>query len=199
MNDSYMPTIEVFEAMLADKGGRADEGADFAQKAFDARLQWLQSRGVKVQRYALPSDGSALFMNSAVKSAFEAHGPDCLPMVVVHETIVSVGGYPTPTELVDAAGEFGASDPEFLGDVAVETAALGAAIAANAFESFQQTWERLRLLGVRDADLIRAVQSVTATAGIAVRDDLRTRVEQFLAFGPQGKPPKPRCSCANQE
>jgi len=57
------------------------------------RRGWmLQRRGVKVQRSVLPSDGSALFMNSAVKSASDAHGPDCLPMIVVDETIVSVGG-----------------------------------------------------------------------------------------------------------
>lgn len=89
-----------------------------------------------MERHDVSQNESALKDNSTVRSAFEAQGPECLPMVVVDEAIISVGGYPTWGELMEAAGTSSGTDPEFLGELAIQSAALGAAVAANAFEHF---------------------------------------------------------------
>ncbi len=188
-----MPTIEIYEGPAAAK----KLPSEFAHEQFEARLQWLQSKGVKVQRNILPGDDSRDFVNATVKSAFEAQGPECLPMVTVDEKIISVGGYPTPTELLQSVGNTAESDAEFIGVIAAEASALGAALAANDFHGFQRRWEHLRSLGVGDGIVANVVQAATVSAGAALRDDMRTRVEQLLAFGPQGKPPKPPCACGN--
>ncbi len=188
-----MRTIEVYESQAAAKR----LPSEFAHEQFEARLRWLQSKGVKVQRNTLPGDDSRNSINATVKSAFEAQGPECLPMVTVDEKIISVGGYPTPIELMESVGSTAESDAEFIGIIAGEASALGAALAANDFHGFQQQWERLRSLGVGDAVVANVVQAATVSAGAALRDDMRTRVEQLLAFGPQGKSPKPPCTCGN--
>ena len=162
---------------------------------FASRLRWLESKGVRVQRYTLPGDASWSSINPTVKSAVEAQGADCLPIVAVDESIISVGGYPSPIELMEATGWAPENDAEFFRLIETEKAALAAAINASDFKSFQDQWERLRSLGVRDADLSQAVQSATAKAGTALSDETRTRIERFMAFGPKGEPPKPRCAC----
>ncbi len=193
-----MSTIQVFEWSASSLGSAPEAGGDFAREAFESGVRWLESKGVVVERRNVREDRGALDANPTVKGAFEAQGPDCLPMVVVDGTIVSVGGYPTRIELMESAGAATGSDPEFLGDLAVETAGLGAAIAANAFEDVRLRCERLRVLGIRNDDLNRAVKSAAATASGLLRGDMLTRVEQYLAFGPQGKPPKARCACADK-
>ncbi len=187
-----MPTIEVYEGPAAAKR----LPSEFAHEQFEARLRWLKSKGINVQRHVLPGNDSNS-VNATVKSAFEAQGPECLPMVTVDESIISVCGYPNPIELLLSVGKLAESDPEFLGVIVAETAALGAALAANDFHGFQRQWERLRSLGVGDSNVANAVQSAIVSAGSALRDDMRTRVEQLLAFGPQGKPPKPPCACGS--
>ena len=190
-------SIEVFEGSGATVSPAVDSAGVLAIEAFSNALRRLEAEGVRVERHDVRKDKSALDANPTVKNAFEAQGPDCLPMVLVNETIISVGGYPTRVELMEAAGMSPGTDPEFLGEVTREAAALGAALAANAFERFQQHYERLRLLGLRDEDLTTLVQSGAAAAAGLVRDDLLTRVDQFLSFGPDGRPPKPRCTCTD--
>ncbi len=191
------PTVQVFE--WSPDGVNPLPGATDGSviAAFTDCLRRLQSKGALVARHDVRLDRAALDANPTVKSAFDAQGPDCLPMVVVNETIISVGGYPTRVELVEAAGMSAGTDPELLGELVVESAALGAALTANAFERFQQHCERLMALGLRRNDLEGMVQSAAAAASTVVRDEMRTRVEQWLAFGPQGKLPKPRCACSD--
>ncbi len=188
-----MRTIEVFEAAPSAKS----PVSSFERDAFESRLQWLGSRGVKVQRHALPGDDRWDALDSTVKSAFEAQGPDCLPMVTLDGNIISVAGYPTAIELMEMIGTSVGIDPDFFGIIAFEAAALGAAIASNDFPAFRQQWKRLRSLGMRDKDASRVVQSATVTAASTMRDDMRTRVEQLLAFGPLGRPPKTCCACSS--
>lgn len=132
-----MSTVQVFEWSDAAISHSVQADYDFVQEAFKNGLDWLQSKGVIVERHDLRKDKSVLDANPTVKSAFEAQGPGCLPMVMVEDTIISVGGYPARMELIDAVGMSGGIDPKLLGELAVEAASLGAAIAANAFETFQ--------------------------------------------------------------
>ena len=187
-----MPTIDVFEADVSTNS----PGPDFGRKTFESRLRWLDSKGVQVRRHALSGKDSWSDTNTAVQSAVEEQGPECLPIVTVDDSIISVGGYPTAIELMAVVGTSIGSDPEFFGIIAVEAAALGAAIACNDFETFERQWERLRLLGIRHQEAIHLVQTATATAAKVVGDDMRTRVEQFLAFGPKDNTRKTRCACS---
>jgi hypothetical protein len=109
------------------------------------------------------------------------------------ESIISVAGYPSPIELMEATGCAPGSDPDFFRLLEAENAALVASIAANDFQSFQEKWERLQAMGIPRMDLTLVVQSTIAAAGSAVRDDVRTRMEQLMTFGRQG--PKNAALC----
>ncbi len=148
-----MFTIQVFEQTDAPVSPPAKAGGDFVLEAFTKGLRWLESKGTIMERHDVREDKAALDANATVKSAFEAQGSSCLPTVVVDGTIISVGGYPTRADLTEAAGLSAGTDPQFFGQLTVEAAAFGAAIAANAFERFKQHYERLQFLGVRTEDL----------------------------------------------
>lgn len=192
-----MTTISIFESSAPEEQPTGT-GADFGHKEFESRLRWLESKGVRVQRYTLPLDAGWSSTNPTVKSAVEAKGSDCLPIVTVDENIISVGGYPTPIEVMEAVGCPREADPEFLYGIGAERTGLRAALAMNDLQKFQDHWEHLVALGIPGSEAVKSVFSALTTVGNAVQDNMRTRVEQWLARGPSGKPREAPCGCCNR-
>ena len=172
--------------------------ADFGHKEFESRLRWLESQGVKVQRYTLPLDAGWSSINPTVKSAVEEQGTDCLPIVTVDENIISVAGYPSPIGVMEAVGRPREADPEFLHGIEAEKTGLRAALAMNDLQKFQDHWEHLVALGIPGSEAVESVLSALTTVGNAVQDNMRTRVEQWLALGPSGRPREAPCACSNR-
>jgi len=89
-----MPTIEVFETSRTRTGANApNPNGLYARQQFGTGLQWLESRGVHIERHAIPLDGTLAIDNGTVKTATELQGEDALPITVLNDTIISIGGY----------------------------------------------------------------------------------------------------------
>ena len=185
-----MAKVEVFEAE------QSDQSRTFAQEQFEAGLQWLQSRGAEIQRHKLPATGPVLVENTTVTSAVELQGRSSLPITVLDGTIIGIGGYPTRAELLASAGYQATEDPAFLCEALALAAGVGAALAANNLGQFRIDYERARDLGIPAEGLRSVIESAKAAGGGMIRDETLTKMEQFLAFGPAGKPKAPRCTCS---
>lgn len=194
-----MPTIEVFETSRKPTAvGTANPSGLYARQQFEAGLRWLESRGVHIERHAISLDGPLAIDNGTVKTAIELQGEDALPIVVLDDTIISIGGHPTRSELLVSAGNKASDDPGFLHEMSTLAANMRAALAANNTTQFLLHYEQALALGLPAEDLRGVVESAKAASRATIRDETLTKVEQFLAFGPAGKPKAPRCSCSGE-
>src|SRR5690606_29750333 len=97
-------TVQVFDKPLCCSGGICGPDVDPALVSFAANLQWLQRQGVQVQRIN-PAHQPELFAGSAlIRDELQKHGNDCLPVVVVNDTVVSRGVFPGRDELAKWTG-----------------------------------------------------------------------------------------------
>jgi hypothetical protein len=98
-----MKTIQVFDPAMCCSTGVCGPSVDPALPRFAADLEWLKSKNVKVERYNLAQEVGAFTSNPLVKATLNAHGPECLPLILVEGAIVSQGTYPTREVLAAAA------------------------------------------------------------------------------------------------
>ena len=94
-----MKTIEVFEPSMCCSTGVCGPSVDQALVVFSADVEWLRTQGIDVQRYNLSQQPQAFAAKPVVKQALEKQGMKCLPVVVVNDTIVSRGAYPSRDQL----------------------------------------------------------------------------------------------------
>lgn len=94
-----MKKIEIFEPSMCCSTGVCGPSVDEKLVAFAADADWLKSQGIDVQRYNLSQSPRAFASNAVVKQALDKQGVKCLPLVVVDDTVVSRGVYPTRDQL----------------------------------------------------------------------------------------------------
>lgn len=192
-----MPIIEVFEASRKPAATNTENPSGlYARQQFEAGLQWLKSRGVHVEWHTISLDGPLPIGDSTVKTAIELQREDSLPIVVLDGNIISIGGYPARSELMISAGYKTSDDPGFLQEVSDLAASMRATLAGNNTTTFLMYCEQALSLGMPAEDLRKIIESAKNACREAIRDETLTKVEQFLAFGPGGKPKAPRCSCS---
>lgn len=90
------------------------------------------------------------------------------------------------------------ADPEFLYSIEAERTGLRAALAMNDLQKFQDHWEHLVALGIPGSEAAESVLSALAKVDNVVQDNMRTRVEQWLALGLSGKPREAPCAYSNR-
>ncbi len=191
-----MPSIEIFEASRQSTAASTASPRDlYARQQFEAGLQWLQSRGVHVERHSISLDGSLAVENSTVRTAIELQGEDSLPLVVLNGTIISIGGHPTRSDLLVSAGYKTSDDPGFLQELSSLATNMGAALTSNNTTTLLFHCEQVLSLGVPAEDLRQIIESEKTANRQTIRDDTLTKVEQFLALGSAGRPKVPPCSC----
>ena len=105
-----MKTIEVFEPSMCCSTGVCGPSVDPVLPIFAADVDWLKSQGIDVQRYNLSQQPQAFASKPVVKQAIEKQGMKCLPLVVVNDTIISRGTYPSRDQLATWASLSSASD-----------------------------------------------------------------------------------------
>ncbi len=107
-----MSTLQVFDKPLCCSSGVCGPDVDPALVMFSADLQWLERQGVQVQRIN-PAHQPALFAASElVREELKNHGSNCLPVVVVNDSVVSRGVFPSRSQLAGWTGITLASLPE---------------------------------------------------------------------------------------
>lgn len=99
-----MPTLRVFDPAMCCATGVCGPTSDPELARFAADLDWLQKQGVKVERYNLSSQPGAFAETAAVRDALAAGGTEVLPLVLVGDTVMYEGSYPTRETLAALAG-----------------------------------------------------------------------------------------------
>ena len=94
-----MHKASVFDPPQCCATGACGPDADDELAQFASALEWLKGEGVEVERFNLGHQPGAFVENSAVKSALDGDGMDCLPLVMVDGRIARKGGYMSREEL----------------------------------------------------------------------------------------------------
>ncbi len=106
-----MTKIEIFEPSMCCSTGVCGPNVDQTLVTFSADADWLKAQGVDVQRHNLSQEPKAFAANNIVKQALDKQGMKCLPLVVVNDTIVSRGKYPSREQLAAWANVSAAKSP----------------------------------------------------------------------------------------
>ncbi|MGQ9476545.1 MAG: arsenite efflux transporter metallochaperone ArsD [Actinomycetota bacterium] len=125
-----MKTIRIYDPPMCCSTGVCGPSVDPELARFAADLEWLRSRGVKVERFNPAQTPEAFAEDEAVRSLLMSKGQDALPLVMVDGEVMASGAYPSRFELAAFLGLDGADGSLFTPAVA-ELVAIGAAIASN--------------------------------------------------------------------
>lgn len=99
-----MIKVQVFDPAMCCSTGVCGPSVDPVLPRFAADLEWLKSKGVRVERYNLAQEVGAFTGNPIVKTTLNSQGTKCLPLVLVDGEIVSQATYPTRRVLAGFVG-----------------------------------------------------------------------------------------------
>lgn len=99
-----MATITVYDPPLCCTSGVCGPTVDPKLAQFAGNLEWLKTQGVTIQRYNLAQEPERFVENTTVKAILDESGGDDLPAILVGETLVSSGRFPSRNELAVMAG-----------------------------------------------------------------------------------------------
>ena len=99
-----MALLQVFDRPLCCSTGICGPDVDPLLVAFAADLRWLSGKGVAVERINPAQQPQAFAANATVRAELEAHGNDCLPLVLVDGAVVSRGEVPARARLAAWTG-----------------------------------------------------------------------------------------------
>lgn len=99
-----MTEIEVFDPPMCCPTGICGPNVDPKLVQFAADLEWLESKGVKVERYNLAQQPDKFAACKPVTDAMVLAGELCLPLILVNGQIASRNTYPDRAVLADLAG-----------------------------------------------------------------------------------------------
>ena len=94
-----MPKMQVFDPAMCCSTGVCGPSVDPTLSRFAADLDWLKSKGVKVERFNLARDLAAFSGNPKVKQALNSYGTKSLPLILIDGELKSSGGYPNRADL----------------------------------------------------------------------------------------------------
>jgi hypothetical protein len=96
--------VQVFDPPMCCSSGVCGPAVGPALPRFAADLDWLESQGVQIDRYALSLQPEMFAAADAVQQALSSDGVQCLPLVLVDGQIVSRGTYPSRDDLAALSG-----------------------------------------------------------------------------------------------
>ena len=103
-----MSKIEIYDPPMCCPTGVCGPNVDSKLVQFAADLEWLKSKGVKVERYNLAQQPDKFANCKSVIDAMAFAGDLCLPLILADGEIVSRNIYPERADLARLAGV----DPE---------------------------------------------------------------------------------------
>lgn len=97
-------SVKVYDPALCCSTGVCGPSVDPELVRFAADLQWLESRGVLVERFNLAQQPGAFVENPTILALMRSEEATCLPVVFVGEEIVSKQAYPSRDVLIASLG-----------------------------------------------------------------------------------------------
>ena len=73
-------------------------------EAFEANLDWLETTGLLVERFDPWTAPGEVTTRPVVRQLLQGDGDRCLPLILVDDTVVSQGIYPSRAQLARAVG-----------------------------------------------------------------------------------------------
>jgi hypothetical protein len=104
IKENVMIRVQVFDPAMCCSTGVCGPSVDPVLPRFAADLEWLRSKGVRVERHNLAQEVGAFTDNPTVKTTLNRQGTNCLPLVLVNGEIVSQATYPTRKVLAGLVG-----------------------------------------------------------------------------------------------
>lgn len=99
-----MSQILIYDKAMCCNTGVCGPSVDPVLPRFAADLDWLQQQGHNVLRYNLAQDPAEFAASETVQKLLQEEGVECLPVVLVDESIVSRSRYPSREEFASWTG-----------------------------------------------------------------------------------------------
>lgn len=96
--------IQIYDPPMCCSSGVCGPNVNPELARFSSDLDWLKKQGVEVERFSLSSNPAAFAGRAAVKKALSEEGNECLPLIIIDDSIVSRNIYPTRMELAKFLG-----------------------------------------------------------------------------------------------
>src|SRR4051812_27256440 len=96
-----MMKVEIFDPAMCCSTGVCGPSVDPELTRVASAIYSLEKKGFNIKRYQLISEPDKFAENNEVNRVLHEKGPDVLPVVLVNDQIVKVGGYPTNEELAE--------------------------------------------------------------------------------------------------
>ncbi|MHB1614842.1 MAG: arsenite efflux transporter metallochaperone ArsD [Actinomycetes bacterium] len=110
--------VRVYDPPMCCASGVCGPGVDPALSQVAADLAWLAAQGATVDRFNLAAQPDAFTANAKVAGLLAAFGDQALPAVLVGDSVVTYGRYPSRDELAQATESGEALPVEELGTAA---------------------------------------------------------------------------------
>jgi len=187
--------LEIFDPPMCCSTGICGPNPDPVLPRFASDLHWLESQGVRVERYNLAQEPQAFAASETVKASLVEYGNDCLPLILANGSVVSRGSYPTRKELGSFVG-IQEEAPGLYTAAVAELVAIGASIASNCEPCFKFHFDKARKLGVSAEDMARAVETAQAVRESPARSVLELANHLLKQDAPKVLPVVESSCCA---
>ncbi|MFG0253811.1 MAG: arsenite efflux transporter metallochaperone ArsD [Rhodopirellula sp. JB053] len=94
-----MSHVQIYDRAMCCSTGVCGPQVDPVLPRFAADLDWLKSQGHNVERFNLAQDALQFAQNERVKQMLNEEGVECLPLIIVDNTLVSRNEYPSRESL----------------------------------------------------------------------------------------------------
>jgi hypothetical protein len=99
------PSIAIYDPAMCCSTGVCDPTVDPALLHIVSDLRWMESKGVRVERFNLAQEPGAFSGNPRVSGLLQAFGDKALPVTLVNGDVLAHGHYPSRDELMTAVNE----------------------------------------------------------------------------------------------
>ena len=107
------PSVVVYDPAMCCSTGVCGPSVDPELLRVVRDLRFVESQGVKVERFNLAQEPGAFTENPRVAGLLQAFGDKALPVTLVNGDVLAHGHYPSRDELLKAVNEAPAQPAEF--------------------------------------------------------------------------------------
>jgi hypothetical protein len=181
--------IEVYDPAMCCSTGVCGPDVDDALADFANDIKWLKSQGVDVKRYNLGQEPEAFKMCVPVLTRIQKEGSDVLPIIMVNGEMVSEGGYPDRSTLMQWSGltrnngserrsrEPAAHEKPLYSEKVEILVSIGAAVASGSDSVLRKMFAKGKEAGISQDDMAKAMQSGLNVRQVPLSDIVQTANE----------------------
>ena len=196
--------IEVYDPAMCCSTGVCGPDVDDSLADFANDVKWLKSQGVDVKRYNLGQEPEVFKAFTPVLTRLQQEGSEVLPIILINGEIVSEGGYPDRTTLINWAGLKKSNGTATTSDSAEEKevplynekvdilVAIGSAVAAGSDSMLRQMFKNGKEAGISQDNMAKAMQTGLNVRQVPMSDIVQT-ANELLGVPSNGCAPGSGC------